>query len=335
MLESVLKVAGLREELAQVDKYIDVFLETELETGVTADLFDLVRGTRGKMVRPILLLLAGRFGPDYCAARDRLCKLAAVVEVIHMASLIHDDIIDDSPLRRGRHTVQARFGKDMAVYAGDFMLSRVMYTLAKENLPRAGVTMGRAIEEMCRGELGQMACRWDAETTIETYLKNIYGKTAALFVAAAQLGAAESGCTERDIGYLGGMGENFGYIFQMRDDILDFTSEAGREGKPVHQDFADGIYTLPVLYALSHPATGARLREVTARGAAGAPGLTDEMCALVRAGGGIDLTWAQIENHAVQARRNLSALPRCAATVALEALVALITSGVSAEAKVK
>jgi len=282
-----------------------------MDTGVVADVFSSVRGTRGKMIRPILLFLAARFGPSYKGTRERLCKLAALTEIVHMASLIHDDIIDDSPLRRGRSTVQARFGKDIAVYAGDFMLSRVMSALAREGLQRSGEILGRTIEEMCRGELGQMACRWDTETTIDAYLKNICGKTAALFIAAAQIGAIECGCDDRDVGYLAGIGENLGYMFQMRDDMLDFISDESREGKPVHKDFSDGIYALPVLYAFG-TGSGGRLRVIAAQNA-DAPDYYENLAEageLIRGSGGLKFTAAQIKKHAIQARRQLVSIPK-------------------------
>jgi len=318
----------LHDELTTVDAYIDEYLETDMDTGVVADVFDSVRSPRGKMIRPCLLLLSARFGPDYTSSRDRLCRLGALVEIIHMASLIHDDIIDNSPLRRGRSTVQARFGKDMAVYAGDFMLSRAMYYLSKENMLKAGAIMARTIEDMCRGELGQMVCRWDTETTLDAYLKNVYGKTVALFVTAARLGAGESGCADREIGYLGGIGEDLGYMFQMRDDLLDFVSDEKKEGKPVHKDFSDGIYTMPVLYAFGNADCGDRLREIAAL-SSDTPGYAEyifEMSELIRVSGGLEFTGTQIESHAVQALRQLTTLPRRSATSVIKRLIRMLTS---------
>lgn len=315
MLEQLVTYEGLERDLAAVEHYIQEYLQTSAETGVLADVFHSVRNTKGKMVRPIFLLISAQFGYRFEQMRDNLCKLAALIEIIHTASLIHDDIIDDSPTRRGRSTVQAQFGKDIAVYAGDFMLSRVMCTLSRENMGASGVILGEAIEAMCRGELGQMTSRWDTETTMGTYLRNIYGKTTALFIGAARIGASESGCSETVVGYLSGVGENLGYMFQMRDDYLDFCSDELQEGKTVHKDFADGIYTMPVLFAFGTPC-GDRLREIASLH----PCSTDyaerltEVRELIRSSGGLDFTLEQIKKHSIQAKRQLRAIPKCKAT---------------------
>ncbi|MCL2496400.1 MAG: polyprenyl synthetase family protein [Clostridiales bacterium] len=330
MENTLLSVKGLNVELSFVDNYIDEFLRTDQETGMVAQVLSNARGSRGKMIRPLLLLLAARFGPHYMSKRQRLCKLGALVEIVHMSSLVHDDIIDDSPLRRGRPTVQQQYGKDMAVFAGDFMISRVLHHLAEESLTREGMIIGRTIEEMCRGELGQMSCRWDTETTIDAYLRNIYGKSVALFVESVQLGARVSGAGEHTVNCLTAIGEHIGYMFQMRDDLLDFISEQRREGKPVHKDFTDGIYTLPVLYALGQPLSAARLREVAGINSDcpdyGA--LLQEMRELVRQSGGIAFCRRQIENHATQAGRQLKSLPAQEARLGLGDLIErLLDSG--------
>jgi len=319
----LLSVKGLRAELSFVDNYIGEFLCTDQETGMVAQVLGSARNSRGKMIRPMLLLLAARMGPQYAARRQRLCKLGALLEIVHMASLIHDDIIDDSPLRRGRPTVQQQYGKDMAVFAGDFMISRVFCHLAEESMTREGQSIGRAIEEMCRGELGQMSCRWDTETTVSAYLRNIYGKSVALFVESIRLGAQVSGAGEHTVNCLTDIGEHIGYMFQMRDDLLDFLSDQQQEGKPVHRDFADGIYTLPVLYALGQPQSATRLREIAAINS-DSPHYGEllwEMRELVRHSGGIDFTWRQIENHAAQAKRQIQSLPAQEVRLGLEKLM--------------
>jgi len=287
------------------------------------NVFSSVRNSRGKMIRPQLLLLAARFGPHYQDRQRNLCKLGAMVEIVHMASLIHDDIIDDSPLRRSRPTLQHKYGKDMAVVAGDFMISRVLRYLAEEQLMQEALNIGRTIEEMCRGELRQMACRWDTKTTIDAYLRNIHGKTVALFVEAVQMGARGSGASADLSDCLTAIGEHVGYMFQMRDDLLDFISAEDAEGKPVHRDFADGIYTLPVLYAFGQPSCGPRLEEIAGSEPAspGYGGLLREMGELVRQSGGIDFCRRQIENHAAQAKQQIAALPDHEARLGLGNLI--------------
>ncbi|MCL1983364.1 MAG: polyprenyl synthetase family protein, partial [Clostridiales bacterium] len=218
----ILNVEGLSEELSCVDSYIGEFLGTRPETGAMDDIFRSIRSTRGKMIRPLLLLLAARFGPQRTARRQHLCKLGALVEIVHMASLVHDDIIDDSPLRRGRATIQQQFGKDMAVYAGDFMISRVLRHLSTEQMLQEGLIIANTIEDMCCGELGQMTCRWNTETTTDMYLSNIYGKSVAIFVGALQLGGMGSESPKETVDCLVKIGRHMGFMYQMRDDLLDF-----------------------------------------------------------------------------------------------------------------
>ena len=220
--------------------------------------------------------------PETASVSDRLCMLAAFVELTHMASLVHDDIIDDAKLRRGKISVQHAFGKDAAVYAGDFLISRVQGCAVKEGCYEAATILSEAVESMCIGEIGQARCRYDAGTTIEQYLKNVHGKTAALFQAALKLGALEGRADEHQIRLLEELGEYAGRMFQLRDDLLDFAegpssdgcakenrvireeasghtfmsspvspeNPAYSEGKELHKDFQGGILTMPVLAVL-------------------------------------------------------------------------------------
>ena len=206
--------------------------------------------SRGKRLRPRLLLMASRYGSEFQGSRSRLCRLGALVELVHMASLIHDDIVDDAPLRRGMPTTQSKYGKDMAVYAGDLILSRIVQSLFRDGFMRVGAYFGDTVEAMCLGELGQMEYRGREDITVDQYMSNIYGKTAALCRLACVAGAVESGCSDEVTSQLEQLGINFGYMFQIRDDLLDFISTSAEEGKPTQVDFREGIYTLPVIYAM-------------------------------------------------------------------------------------
>ncbi|MDR1278832.1 MAG: polyprenyl synthetase family protein [Treponema sp.] len=306
------QIEGLQDDLRLVDVYVDEYLHDESgHTGLRSVLNE-INATGGKKVRPMVLLLAGRFGPKWPGCRERLCKMGAAVEMIHTASLIHDDIVDDSPLRRGRQTVQSKFGKEMAVYAGDFVLSRIVYYLFKEASTEAGMLLAKTVEVMCYGEIGQLARSYDTETTIEDYLSNIFGKTASLFVAACAIGAMESGCGEKTSMLLRQIGEHIGYLFQLRDDLLNVTSSARQEGKPVHSDFMNGTYTMPIIHALHHPA-GRRLREVIhtiGTGAAVSWEVEEEIQNIVNSSRGIEFTRETIDAHAAQARDLLESLPK-------------------------
>jgi heptaprenyl diphosphate synthase len=309
------QIEGLQDDLRLVGVYVDEYLHDESGHTALRSVLKEINATGGKKVRPMVLLLAGRFGPKWPECRERLCKMGAAVEMIHTASLIHDDIVDDSPLRRGRQTVQSKFGKEMAVYAGDFVLSRIVYYLFREASIEAGMLLAKTVERMCYGEIGQLARSWDTETTIEDYLSNIFGKTASLFLAACGIGAMESGCDEKNAMLLRQIGEHIGYLFQLRDDLLNVTSSVNREGKPVYSDFMNGTYTMPVLHALRHP-DGRRLREVIHTIGSGAAvsynieEIGEEIQDILNSSRGIEFTRKAIRSHAAQAEKLLESLPK-------------------------
>lgn len=250
-----MNISTMIEESAmeRVEYYIHQITEHALNGTETGDVLDDVLGSFGKMIRPRLLLLCSAFGPDSAEKSDRLYMLAAMVELTHLASLIHDDIIDEAPYRRGKPSIQGKYGKAAAVYAGDFLIERVHYWQVKEQLLDAAMILSKTVEAMCIGEIGQAMCRYDVNVTVDCYLNNIKGKTSSLFSTACRLGAMEGGCSTDIAKKLGDFGEYLGIMFQFRDDLLDFISSGEAEGKRTHKDFHDGIYTLPVLMALEDP----------------------------------------------------------------------------------
>ena len=282
--------------MEEVSRYIERLASTTNLTDDVAAVINDAIAARGKMLRPKLLMLCASTGPDFKASRDRLCKLAAMVELTHIASLIHDDIIDDAPERRGRPSIQGRYGKKAAVYAGDFLMSRISYQVAGDELNRPGAVLARTVEEMCKGEMGQSRCLYRTDMTVEDYMRNIHGKTAALFMAACHIGAEEAGCNYEEVKRFERFGEVFGICFQLRDDLLDFTSETGIMGKEVHKDFKDGIYTYPVLKALSSPEGRKKLEPFLAANARGEITARDlkKIQKIVSEEGGIEETRAQI-----------------------------------------
>jgi heptaprenyl diphosphate synthase len=218
----------------------------------------------GKMLRPRLLLLCASLGPAWHAHQREAVELAAMVELIHLASLIHDDIVDDARFRRGKPAVQSRYGKDAAVYAGDFIMARVNYYQLKDGLNAPGAVLAEAIAKMCAGEIGQARLRHRPDATRAMYFENIKGKTGALFAAACRIGAMTGGCTPEATERLACFGEALGILFQLRDDLLDFTAAPLEDGKEVCQDIREGIYTLPLLIALADDKAGSVLRPLLA-----------------------------------------------------------------------
>ncbi|MDO5131520.1 MAG: polyprenyl synthetase family protein [Eubacteriales bacterium] len=303
--------AELQLEMEKVEQELSDYLRDPGYGNAVGRILRDLGESRGKRLRPRLLLMAGRYGPLFPDVRDRLCRLAALVELVHMASLVHDDIVDDAPLRRGMPTTQAKYGKDMAVYAGDLLLSRIVQSLFRDGFGSVGAFFGQTVETMCLGELGQMECRFREDVTVRQYMENIYGKTAALCRLACLAGAAESGCSGEVQTRLEELGINFGYMFQIRDDLLDFTSDAAREGKCTHMDFREGILTLPVLYAMENedarPGIVCLIREAKA-------GRFDEnqakrLAELVTSSGGLRRAAEDMEMYAERALSAVGNLP--------------------------
>ncbi len=197
----------------------------------------------GKRLRPLLVCLAGGVPPPQTEA---LVRAAVAVELVHAATLVHDDVLDGSPLRRGRPTVVAADGRRTATSIGDFLFSRAFAELAAGGSVGAISTLSRATSELATGELMQRADAWNADVPVERYLERCRLKTAVLFRAACELGAQAGGL---DAGALGPFGEQIGVAFQILDDVLDVTGPPERTGKPRGADLLDGTVTLPLLLA--------------------------------------------------------------------------------------
>ncbi len=304
------RVNIMQAAMPRVEYYMHQIAENTFADTPTGAVLDDVLRSSGKMIRPGLLLLCGSFGPEYKNRLERLYMLAAMVELTHMASLIHDDIIDEAPFRRGVPSIQGKYGKAAAVYAGDFLISRIHYWQAKEQLGDASMILSKTIETMCAGEIGQALCRYREDITVKDYLNNITGKTASLFESSCEIGALEAGCCENTVKRLKKFGEYLGILFQFRDDLLDFTSSEKIEGKRTHKDFHDGIYTMPVLMALESEEGKEVLLPIMKENADRS--LTTEEIALMEKEvirlGGVKRTIEEIHRYASLAREILNSL---------------------------
>lgn len=238
----------IKNELKQVNQCIEQTISTphlELQEALRA-----MANNGGKYLRPSLLILAAKIAGQI---NEQVIHLASSIEILHMATLIHDDIIDDADERRGKVSIQSRFGKDTAVYAGDLLFTDFFDLMLNTDLDHEYmVKNARTMTKVLNGELNQMADRFNVEQTFDNYLENIKGKTAALFKLAAEEGAYYGGGNSKMVATLAAFGENLGIAFQMIDDILDYTG-AHTLNKPVLEDVATGVYSLPLLLALNVP----------------------------------------------------------------------------------
>lgn len=273
----------------------------------------------GKMYRPLLLLLCAG-PPERWRSRDETLSLAAAVELTHSASLIHDDIVDDAPIRRGRPTVQSRYGKHAAVYAGDYLLSATLCDLIARGYSLAAGELLGCVKRMCEGEMAQTANRWDCGVGLEEYFKAISGKTAALFETACRLGARAGGRSEACVDALACFGRELGLLFQLGDDLNDWTLESSSAGKAVNMDFFGGIFTYPAIHTFSGE-HGRELRELAER--AGRGECSAELAQLARAtarvAGGIESCAAEMARRRAAAETFLSRVPEDECTAAMVA----------------
>lgn len=201
----------------------------------------------GKLLRPAFLIIAARFGEF---KEDEVYPLAAVLEMLHMATLVHDDIVDDSKLRRGSETVQAKYGKDYAVYIGDFLFCRCFKILSEHSTLKNIKVDSNVMSRICLGEIDQFSSKYNVQVSVKKYLKRISSKTAELFALSFYSGAMASGCDYRLCRKLSNIGHEIGMAFQIIDDILDYTGDEKTVGKSIGNDIKQGIYTLPLIYVL-------------------------------------------------------------------------------------
>lgn len=252
----------------------------------------------GKRLRPLLVLLAAGAPPP---ENERLVRAAVAVELVHGATLVHDDVLDGSSLRRGRPTVVASGGRDLATATGDLLFSRAFAELAGGGSAGAVRILARASRELALGELLQRAAAFSAEVSIDSYLERCRLKTAVLFRAACELGAFEAAGAPEP---LGAFGERIGLAFQILDDVLDVSGPSARTGKPRGADLLDGTVTLPLIIARSRDAglAAVDLRTLRTRDHAAA------ICDRIAATGALALAKSHAYELVAEAKLSLPAL---------------------------
>jgi heptaprenyl diphosphate synthase len=211
----------------------------------------------GKRLRPILALTAATAGTGPASSEDLLG--ATAVELVHLASLYHDDVMDEATVRRNVESVNARFGNLVAIVAGDFLLARSAEIAAGLGTEIAGL-LAATLGELCRGQVAEVHEAFQVGRSEDAYRDAISGKTAALMSTSCRIGALTGGLARAHVDAYSSFGHHFGMIFQVRDDILDVIGTEAELGKPAGQDLAEGIYTLPVLLALADSEAGPELR---------------------------------------------------------------------------
>jgi octaprenyl-diphosphate synthase len=259
----------------------------------------------GKRLRPLLVLLAARA----CGHQgEQHVDAAAVIEFIHTATLLHDDVVDGSSLRRGRETANEVFGNAASVLVGDFLYSRAFQMMVQLNRMPIMAVMGDATNAIAEGEVLQLMNAHDANTSEERYLDVIHRKTARLFQAAAQIGAVVSDASPEIQDSLARYGKHIGTAFQLVDDALDYQADEATLGKHLGDDLAEGKPTLPLIYAMQHGSEAQRdmIRHAIEKGGLGQ---LEEITRAVASLGGLAYTARLAQREADQALAALAPLP--------------------------
>lgn len=295
--------AGLLPRLEQVRRELRRIIESDF--GLIADVNGHLLQMQGKMLRPTMLLLAQEASG---ALDDRAEIHGAVIELIHLATLVHDDSVDHSVLRRGMPTINALFSHQISVIMGDYLYSRAVVELTRLGDIEPLRVLSRVTNEMTVGEMRQLMAHDPLEFSEDAYDLLIRSKTASLLSGACEVGALKAGPRERQA--LRRFGETLGMSFQIVDDLLDYTGEEAVTGKPSGNDLREHKVTLPLIFALQHMGPEAR-KQVSALMASPQP--TDDQIAAVIAvvteSGGIDYARQRASRLAEQADRELNVLP--------------------------
>jgi heptaprenyl diphosphate synthase len=277
----------------------------------------------GKRFRPLLVLLAAEFGN--CDA-DGVIPAALVVELTHLATLYHDDVMDEALLRRGAPSANARFDNSVAILIGDWLFAQASDIVADLG-PDAVRIQARTFSRLVQGQISETKGPGD-DDPLEHYLSVVADKTGSLFAAAARMGALTAGVGPARRQVLTEYGEHIGAAFQLSDDVLDVASDATQSGKTPGTDLREGVHTLPVLLALHSGKGDERLRALLS-GDLNDDARLSEALLLLRAHPALDQARAQVLRRAEDARARLDGLPAGAARDALDALCDLVVTRTS------
>jgi heptaprenyl diphosphate synthase len=312
---------GIAAEMARLEQYIHGLITSPVFTLSRPARYILTAG--GKRLRAVLCLLAARVNRP--SIPDSAIYAAAGVELIHAASLVHDDLIDQSPHRRGRPTIHEKWHHDVALLSGDYL-----YALAARAIVLAGDIqvmehIAVAATAICEGEICSVDVVEPLDEALDSYNFKIAHKTAALFQAAAQSGAVCGGASGEVVAALGHFGRSLGMAFQIVDDVLDYVGEEAAMGKPAGGDLRSGLITLPLIYAVAHDDSGGFLHGVVERlGDEAGPEELAEALRRVQSSGGPERAHQDAARHRQEALEYLALVPDESVRAPLEEVARLV-----------
>ena len=292
-----------RDDMEAVDRLISTSLESDV--ALVSQVSRYIVASGGKRLRPLIVLLAARaFGYD----GEQHVRAAAIIEFIHTATLLHDDVVDSSSRRRGKESANTVFGNQASVLVGDFLYSRAFQRMVDIGCMRVMQILADATNTIAAGEVLQLMNVHDPDTTEDVYRQVIYRKTARLFEAGAQIAAVLAERSEADEAALAEYGRNLGMAFQLVDDALDFDASPDELGKNLGDDLAEGKATLPLIYAMQH---GNAAESELIRNAILEGGLDDleRIQSIIESTGALQYTAARAQEAAEVAIGALSGIP--------------------------
>ncbi|XP_077229850.1 solanesyl-diphosphate synthase 2, chloroplastic-like [Tasmannia lanceolata] len=315
-VSSLLEVVG--DDLQTLNQNLKTIVGEENPVLVSA--VEQIFGAGGKRLRPALVFLVSRATAKITSLKDltpQHRRLGEIIEMIHTASLIHDDVLDDSGMRRGKETIHQLYGTRVAVLAGDFMFAQSSWYLANLENIQVIKLISQVIKDFASGEIKQASSLFDCDVTLEEYLIKSHFKTASLLAASTKSASIFSGVSDTICEEMYDYGKNLGLSFQIVDDILDFTQSSEQLGKPAGSDLAKGNLTAPVIFALEKEP---KLREIINSEFFEA-GSLDEAIELVHKCGGIKRAQDLAREKADLAIQNLQCLPQNEFRSSLEGIV--------------
>src|SRR5829696_5416671 len=305
---------AVKRGLDRVDELMHRELRSDL--ALTTEIALHLINAGGKRFRPLFTLLAAQFGGG---ERDQVVTAAAAVELIHIATLYHDDVMDEAPMRRGAASANARWHNSVAILAGDYLFAHASRLVASLGADAVRIT-AETFAELVTGQMRETVGAADGVEPVAHYLQVVAEKTGSLIATAGRFGAMFAGAAPEYVEALSRYGKHIGVAFQISDDVIDIASPVDESGKAPGTDLREGIRTLPMLYALEE---GGPLAELLA-GPIRDDGLVEEALTLLRGSAGLDRTRAKLAEVAGAARNELGPLPAIPARDALESLTHFI-----------
>jgi heptaprenyl diphosphate synthase len=307
---------NVRDGVAPIEELMDTELRggDALMTKALTHQFD----PGGKRFRPLFTVLSAQLGPEPDAWQVTVA--GAVIELVHLATLYHDDVMDEAQIRRGAPSANARWGNNIAILAGDYLFATASRLVSRLG-PEAVRIIAETFAQLVTGQMRETSGAADGVDSIEHYLKVVYEKTACLISASGRFGATFSGADDDQIERLARLGGIVGTAFQISDDIIDIDSDPEESGKLPGTDLREGVHTLPVLYALQDSGADAERLRVLLSGPVTDDAALAEALGLLRASPGMARAKDTVADYAAQARAELAALPDGVGRAALAGLV--------------